>query len=84
MITFNDQCEHLAVSVYSVFVTIQKKIRMINFNGGLEREWVFDSPITCIKFIGGPLRREALIIGLQSGYVFKIFSENPFPISLIT
>ncbi len=83
VVTFNDPCEHLAVSVYSIFVAHNKKIRMMNFNGGLEREWVFDSPITCIKFIGGPLRREAMIIGLQSGNVFKIFSENPFPILLI-
>jgi hypothetical protein len=36
---------------------------MINFNGGLEREWTFDNPITCIKFIGGPMRREALLVG---------------------
>jgi|LakMenEpi03Aug12_release.lakeMendotaPanAssembly.Ray.scaffolds.fasta_scaffold4239954_1 hypothetical protein len=37
---------------------------MLNFNGGLEREWVFDSTITFMKFIGGPLRREAVILGI--------------------
>lgn len=83
VITFTDKCEHLAVSIYSVFVANQRKMRMLTFNGGLEREWVFDSQITCIKFIGGPSRREAIVIGLQSGNVYKIFSENPFPILLI-
>lgn len=83
VVTLSGECEHLAVSVYSLFVACKKRMRMINFNGGLEREWVFDSCISCLKFLGGPTRREAIAIGLQSGNVYKVFSENPFPILLI-
>lgn len=36
-----------------------------------------------MSFIGGPSRREALLVGLHNGDIFKIFSENPFPINLI-
>jgi hypothetical protein len=56
---------------------------MMGFNGGLEREWTFEATISCVTFIGGPIKREALLIGLLNGDVFKIFSENPFPIMLV-
>jgi len=55
----------------------------MGFNGGLEREWTFEATISCVTFIGGPIKREALLIGLLNGDVFKIFSENPFPIMLV-
>ena len=60
-----------------------RSLKMLTFNGGLEREWTFDSAITCIKFVGGPMRKETVLVGLHSGDIFKIFAENPFPINLI-
>ena len=36
-----------------------------------------------MKIIGGPIKKESLIVGLANGNVYKIFSENPFPIILI-
>jgi len=39
--------------------------------------------VNCMKLIGGPAKRESLIVGLSNGNVYKIFSENPFPILLI-
>jgi len=43
LIKFNDACENLAVSIYFLFVSNEKKIRLLNFNGGLEREWTFEA-----------------------------------------
>jgi len=40
---FFDKCQNLEVSIYFLFVSFEKKIRMLNFNGGLEREWSFES-----------------------------------------
>ena len=56
---------------------------LLTFRGGLEREWTFEAPITCQLFIGGPQKKEAVLIGLQNGNVYKVFSENPFPILLL-
>jgi intraflagellar transport protein 122 len=83
VITFTDNCDNFAVSVYYLFVSNEKKIRMLNFNGGLEREWTFEANVNCMKLIGGPIKKECLTVGLANGNVYKLFSENPFPILLI-
>jgi intraflagellar transport protein 122 len=49
----------------------------------LEREWNLDSSIRYLKVLGGPPKRESLLIGLKNGHVLKVFLENPFPIVLI-
>jgi intraflagellar transport protein 122 len=58
-------------------------MQLINFNGAVEREWILDSEIRYTKVIGGPPKKEGMIIGLQDGSIFKIFVDNAFPVLLI-
>ena len=37
---------------------------MINFNGAIEREWILDSSVRYMKVIGGPPRKEGMIVGV--------------------
>lgn len=83
VVTYLEPVDFIAVSIFSLFVAHARQVKMLSFNGGLQREWTFDHPISCMTFIGGPTRREQLLIGLQNGDIYKIFSENPFPILMI-
>ena len=41
-----------------------------------------EATVTCSKVDGGLDGKEGLLLGLQSGGVFKVFVDNPFPIEL--
>jgi intraflagellar transport protein 122 len=77
------ECNLLAVTALHVLITVEQKLLLRNFAGRVEREWVFDSPVRCLRVIGGPAGAEGVLIGLKSGQVVKIFMNNPFPITLI-
>ena len=64
---------------YNHTIIQERKLQLYGFDGCKEREWVLDSMIRYIKVIGGPPRREGLLLGLKSGAILKIFVDNPFP-----
>lgn len=77
------ECNLLVVTSQHVILCQEKKLQLYNFEGVKEREWVLDSVIRYIKVVGGPSRREGLLVGLKSGLIQKLFVDNPFPIQLI-
>jgi intraflagellar transport protein 122 len=54
----------------------------MQFNGEIEREWIFDSKIRSFHIIGGPPRKEGVLVALHSGAILKIFLDNSFPLNL--
>eukprot|EP00906_Rhabdomonas_costata_P031099 RCo043952 len=77
------ECNLLVVTSMHIVLCQEKKLQLYNFMGGKQREWVLESVIRYIKVVGGPVEREALLVGLKNGTVLKIFIDNPFPIHLI-
>ena len=77
------ECSLLVVTSHNLILCQEKKLQMMNFSGEIEREWVLESLIRYIKVLGGPLKKESLLIGLKNGNVLKIFIDNSFPIVLI-
>lgn len=73
---------------YFIKILINAKIKIMYIlkfviKGEMTREWILESLIRYIKVIGGPAKREGLIVGLKNGYVQKIFIDNSFPVLLI-
>ena len=58
---------------------LDNKVSLYTFHGHLEREWVLDSNIRFAKVIGGPPRREAVLLALKSGNVYILLVDNQFP-----
>lgn len=76
-------CNLLVVTNSHVILCLEKKLQLFNFKGEKEREWVLEAVIRYIKVVGGPPRKEGLMVGLKNGSVFKIFVDNAFPISVV-
>ncbi len=60
------------------------RVSMYSFSGELEREWTMNAPVTFMKVVGGPSRKEGLLVGTEEGQVLKIFINNSFPVNLYT
>uniref|UniRef100_A0A7S0VDQ0 Intraflagellar transport protein 122 homolog n=1 Tax=Polytomella parva TaxID=51329 RepID=A0A7S0VDQ0_9CHLO len=76
-------CNLLVVTSAHVILCQEKKLQLYAFDGTKEREWVLESVIRYIKVVGGPPKREGLLVGLKNGLILKIFVDNPFPIQLV-
>lgn len=77
------ECSLLVVTSHNIIQCLDKRLQMYDFNGLKEREWNLESEIRYIKVVGGPPRKEALLVGLHNGTVLKVFIDNPFPIQLL-
>ena len=65
-------CNLLVVTHSHIILCLERKLQLLNFAGDTEREWVLDAVIRYIKVVGGPPRREGLLVGLKNGQVLKI------------
>ena len=79
----HDDCTLMVVTSNHVLFCTGKKIEMISFAGELIHDWNFEAIVRYIKVIGGPKGKEGMLVALKDGHVFKLFIDNPFPISLI-
>ncbi|CAH8509487.1 unnamed protein product [Heterobilharzia americana] len=78
----NIDCQHLAIVTDNLIICQGSSLSCINFQGIKECEWILDSPVKCIRIIGGPQNKEGLLLGLKNGQVIQIVLDNPFPIIL--
>lgn len=77
------ECNLLVVTAAHVILCHDTKLQLFDYAGLKEREWVMESVIRYIKVVGGPPGSEALLVGLKSGAVLKVFIDNPFPVPLL-
>ena len=76
------ECNILCLCGVNILIGNKNKLISYTFNGEVERQWIFESSITCIKGCGGPSRRDLVLVGLKSGGVYKIYLDNSFPINI--
>eukprot|EP00916_Digyalum_oweni_P016091 GHVL01026411.1.p1 GENE.GHVL01026411.1~~GHVL01026411.1.p1 ORF type:complete len:1233 (+),score=214.75 GHVL01026411.1:33-3731(+) len=76
-------CSLLVVTSYNVVLCRDSRLELYSFKGVLQRTWILESLIRYIKVVGGPPRREGLLVGLKDGQVQEIFIDNPFPLRLM-
>eukprot|EP01028_Stygiella_incarcerata_P008814 TRINITY_DN3952_c0_g1_i1.p1 TRINITY_DN3952_c0_g1~~TRINITY_DN3952_c0_g1_i1.p1 ORF type:complete len:1238 (-),score=308.25 TRINITY_DN3952_c0_g1_i1:116-3280(-) len=76
------ECNLLVVTSRHIFLCLEKRLLLLNFEGAVVREWIMGAIIRYIKVIGGPPGREGLLVGLRSGDILKVFVDNAFPIDV--
>jgi len=77
------ECNLLVVTSHHLILCLEKKLQLYGFEGELVREWVLDAVIRYIKVVGGPEKREGILVGLKNGIILKIFIDNTFPLELV-
>uniref|UniRef100_A0A095BX64 Intraflagellar transport protein 122 homolog n=1 Tax=Schistosoma haematobium TaxID=6185 RepID=A0A095BX64_SCHHA len=75
-------CHYLLIITNHLIICQNNCLSCINFKGIKEREWIVDSPVNCIRVIGGLPNKEGLLLGLKDGQVVQIILDNTFPIYL--
>ena len=69
----------LLCCAHHFLVTLDNKIQLYTFHGHLEREWILESTVRFAKVIGGPPRREAVLVAQKNGNVQILLVDNQFP-----
>ena len=77
------ECNLLVVTSHHLILCLEKKLQLYGFEGELVREWVLDAVIRYIKVVGGPEKREGILVGLKNGIILKIFIDNTLPLELV-
>lgn len=75
-------CDHMVVAASNLLFVRGNVLELYAFDGFRQRVWITDAPIRCIKVDGGVEGKEAVLMGLESGVVLKLFLDNPFPLEL--
>jgi intraflagellar transport protein 122 len=57
-------------------------MELYTLDGHRVRVWIFDEKISYVKVNGGLEGKEAIIVGISSGIIYKVFVDNPFPVEL--
>ncbi|KAL7754398.1 hypothetical protein RI367_000379 [Sorochytrium milnesiophthora] len=73
----------LVVTAQHILLCVDHTLRLFNFRGDPEREWVLDASVRYIKVTGGPVGREGILVGTKDGRVLQIFVDNPFSVELV-
>ena len=76
-------CSLLVAASDRLILCQEKKLQLLDFDGRLAREWVFDATVRYIKVTGGPAGGEGALIGLKDGTIVKIFVDQPFPVTVV-
>ena len=77
------ECNLMVVTFGHLIFCHEKELHMYDFKGNLQRVWELDSSVKYVKIVGGPPFKEALLVGLANGAIFKVFVDNPFPVQLL-
>jgi intraflagellar transport protein 122 len=67
-----------------LLMSIHTKLKLFSFEGEVEYEWNFESPIRYIKAIGGTKGKDCFLVGHRNGDIIKLFTNNHFPIPIIS
>ena len=78
----HDKATSMVVTSLHLLFSRSDILEVYGLDGQRIRVWRLDAPVTFMKVDGGPEGREAILLGLQTGVVVKIFVDNPFPVDL--
>lgn len=64
------ECNLLVLTGGHLVLCQDRRLQLYDFSGAWLREWRLDAVVRYIKVAGGPVGREALLVGLKSGQVW--------------
>ncbi|RYG66034.1 hypothetical protein EON64_10660, partial [archaeon] len=72
----------LFVTSQHVLVAVGGLVEVYTYAGVREKIYTMESKVSCLKVDGGLEGREGVCIGLQSGAIYKVHLDSPFPLLL--